>query len=161
MDNPEFPFLFSLLFKHTWVLFIGVTLVNAFILKFRSKKYIEQNPTLEEGYAKLFRGYMFYMNLPWVILGIGMLLGGFNSIFDVMLGFRNGNIFTVLFFGTVIFLWIVGAVWIYFLNGAEFLVEHPGALNPNVKSPTMVKIWFAISLAGGIFGLIFILIVGW
>ena len=161
MNSPEFPFPFSLIFKHVWVLFIGVTLVNAFVLKFQSKKYIEQNPALEEGCEKLFRGYMFYMNLPWVVLGIGMILGGFDSVFDLLFGFRNGNIFTLLFFGTVIFLWILGIVWIYFLKGAEFLVEYPGALNSNVKSPLMIKIWFALSLTGGILGLIFMLNMGW
>jgi hypothetical protein len=114
MTNTEFPFPFSLLFKHVWVLFIGVTLINAFALKFRSKKYIDQNPSLEEGYEKLFRGYIFYMNLPWVVLGIGMLIGNFNSVFDVMFGFRNRNIFTFMFFGTVIILWILSIVWIYF-----------------------------------------------
>ncbi|MBI5354725.1 MAG: hypothetical protein HZB50_18945 [Chloroflexi bacterium] len=161
MSSPELPFPFSIIFKHGWVLFIGFTLINAFTLKFRSKKYIEQNPALEEGYEKLFRGYVIFMNLPWVVLGIGMIFGRFNSLFDVMFGFRSGNIFTLLFLGTVIALWILSVIWIYFLNGAEFLVEYPGVFNSNIKSPLMIKIWFALSLMGGILGLIFMLNMAW
>jgi hypothetical protein len=161
MNNPEFPFLFSLIFKHGWLLFVGVTVINAFILKSRSKKYIEQNPSLEEGYEKLFRGYLIYMNLPWAALGIGMIFGGFNSLFDIMFGFRNGNIFTLLFFGTVIALWILSIIWIYFLKGAEFLVDHPGALNSNVQSPLKIKLVFALMLAGGIYALISMANMNW
>ena len=54
-------------------------------------------------------------------------------------------------------LWILSVIWIFFLGGAEFLIEHPGVLNSNVRSPLMIKIWFALSLAGGILGLAFMI----
>ena len=155
MNNPNFPLTY--IFKYVWVLFILVTLINAFSLKSRSKKHIELDPSLAGGYEKLFRGYLFYMNLPWLVLGMGMLLGGFDSVFELLFGFRSGNIFTLLFFGTVIGLWILSVIWIFFLGGAEFLIEHPGVLNSNVRSPLMIKIWFALSLAGGILGLAFMI----
>ena len=154
MDTSQMFDLFSLLFKHAWLLFIAITCLNAIILKTRSKKYIERNSSLEEGYNKLFWGYLFYMNLPWVALGIGMVFGKFNSVFDILFGIRGGNPFALLFLGTVIVLWVLTVRWIYFRGGAEFLVEHPGVFTTDPKSPNVVKMTVALMLAGGVFGLI-------
>ncbi len=153
MDTSELPFPFSLLFQHTWLLFIIVTCINAFSLKFQSKKYVEQNPSLEDDYEKIFRGYLFYLNIPWVIMGIGMIFGDFKSIFDFLFGIRSGNPFILLFFGSVIALWVIAVVWIYFQGGAEFLIEHPSILRTMTKSPIEIKIYVALMLLGGIFGL--------
>ncbi len=61
----------EIVFKHTWIMFIAVTIANGLILKFRSKKYIAEKPELKEGYDKYFRGWLLYGNIPWVIMAIG------------------------------------------------------------------------------------------
>ena len=154
MDASELPFPFSFLFKHAWLLFIIVTCINAYYLKFHSKKNIEQNPFLEDGYEKIFRGYLIYLNIPWVMMGIGMIFGDFRSVFDFLFGVRSGNPFILLFFGSVLALWILTVVWIYFQGGAEFLIQHPGAIRTMTKSPIEIKIYVALMLLGGVFALV-------
>ena len=40
------------------------------------------------------------------------------------------------------------AVWVFFGNGAEFVVEHPGLLNMNLDSTAQVKSSILLSLLG-------------
>ena len=61
----------EIIFKHGWVLFIVVTFINAFIMLRRTKSSVELNPDLKEGYNKLFKFFLIYMNIPWLIMGIG------------------------------------------------------------------------------------------
>jgi len=39
----------EIIFKQAWIMFIAVTIANAFILKSRAKTYITKNPRLENG----------------------------------------------------------------------------------------------------------------
>jgi len=41
--------------KTFWVIAIGVTCVNAYLLRSRARKEIERNPELAEGYAQLLK----------------------------------------------------------------------------------------------------------
>jgi hypothetical protein len=62
---------FGFLSKYFWFIAIRVTAVNLLLFRKRAQNYIKDNPQLEEGYASLFRGYLFGMNIPWVIMGLG------------------------------------------------------------------------------------------
>jgi uncharacterized BrkB/YihY/UPF0761 family membrane protein len=66
----------DLISKHFWVVAIIVTIINWLIFRKRAQKHIQNNPQLEEGYASLFRNYLFWMNISWVIMGIGCTFGG-------------------------------------------------------------------------------------
>ena len=67
-------------------MFIAVTIANGLILKYRSKKYIAEKPELEEGYEKFFKGWLFYGNIPWVIMMSGNLSGMTQNTFDYLDG---------------------------------------------------------------------------
>jgi hypothetical protein len=154
MDASDTPFWLALLLKHFWLILIGGSFLSVLVMKVRTRKYVEQNPILLEGYEKLFRGFILYLNLPWIIMGIGMIFGDFPTIFDFMTAAEKGNLFSLVFYGTIGVLLFLGVVWIYFRGGAELLVDHPGLLNWNIQSPLMIKILFAILLAGCIYGFI-------
>jgi hypothetical protein len=144
----------NFIFDNGWVLFILITVFNSFYLKARSQKIIAEKPDLQEGYDQLFKGYLTYLNIPWVVMGIGVLFGGVPGVF----GFfnpRDGNIFVLAFHATVVILWILSIWWIYFKGGAEFLVKYPGVFNQDIKSPILLKVLFAVMLIGGIFGMAF------
>jgi hypothetical protein len=144
----------NFIFDNGWVLFILITVFNSFYLKARSQKIIVEKPDLQEGYDQLFKGYLTYLNIPWVVMGIGVLFGGVPGVF----GFfnpRDGNIFVLAFHATVVILWILSIWWIYFKGGAEFLVKYPGVFNQDIKSPILLKVLFAVMLIGGIFGMAF------
>ena len=130
----------EIIFNYTWVMFIAVTIANGLVLKYRSKKYIAQNPDLKKGYDKYFKGWLFYGNIPWVIMMVGSLTGLTHSTFEYFSP-RTLNPIVLIFHLSIIILWVLSVRWIYFKNGAEFIETHPGLMekssfreNKNVKA---------------------------
>lgn len=140
-------------------MFIVVTMINGFVLKYRSKKYILQNPDLEEGYNKLFKGWIIYGNIPWLIIALGNLSGMTNSIFDYF-NPKSMNPIVLLFHASIIVIWILSVRWIYFKEGAEFMERHPGLLQKSSLSGNseitakQIKIFLPLMLLGGIAGMV-------
>ena len=140
-------------------MFIAVTVANGFILKYRSKKYIAQNPELNEGYKNYFKGWMFYGNIPWVIMMLGNLSGITQNTFEYF-NPKAMNPMVLVFHFSIIVLWVLGIRWIYFKSGAEFIEAHPGLIqksnfsgNSNVTAK-QIKIFFPLMIFGGIAGMV-------
>lgn len=149
----------DLIFNHPWVLFITVTIANAFLLKYRSKKYISKNPELKEGYEKAFLGFLIYGNLPWVIMMVGDLSGLTHGIFEYFNPKALNPIVLALHL-SIILLWVLSVRWIYFKNGAEFIETHPGLIQKSSLSGTsnvsakQVKQFLPLMLLGGVIGMV-------
>jgi hypothetical protein len=141
----------TLLFRHAWIMFVAVTVANALIGKFRSRRYVRERPELASGYEKLFRGTLIWENLPWVLMGFAVEFGGVHSMFSFFRP-RDGNPFVSAWFSLVISEWILGFWWLFFRHGAEFLVAHPGYLRYEVKSPVTIKVFYCLMILGGIVG---------
>lgn len=145
------------IFNHFWVMFIVVTIANGLIWKSKSKKYIAEKPERKDGYDSLIKGFLIYGNIPWVIIGIGMLTGMTKNMFEFF-NPSQMNPIVIVFFLSIIFLWIIGSYWIYFNGGAEKLVDHPGMITQtekgNEKFEVMkVKLVWGLGILGGIFGI--------
>lgn len=61
-------------------MFIVVTFANALIMKKKTKSHIEKDPTLKDGYQTIIKGFITWGNLPWLVMGIGILVGGVPTI---------------------------------------------------------------------------------
>ena len=138
-----------LVFKHFWVAFILATVANGAIWWSRSKEFRERDPALTEGYRSLIRGLVTWGNLPWLIMGAGILFGGVPSIFHYF-NPRSPNPFVVAWFGSIFVLWVAGTYWLFARGGAEQLVRHPGLIQPQITSASAVKALWLLCLAGGI-----------
>jgi len=143
-----------------WLIAIVVTGINFLIFKKRSQKHILENPELAKGYASLFRGYLFWLNIPWVIMGLGCTIGGIPSVWHFFRP-RDGNPYVLAWFGCVFALWIIGTFWLFFRKGAETLARYPGAVEiyygwkrKEITNPMWIKIIWLLALAGGIFGVV-------
>lgn len=134
--------------KAFWFIAIGVTCVNALILRSRARKEIERNPDLAEGYSQLLKGYLVFLNIPWLVMGLGIILGGTRSVFDYF-DPRSGNPYVIAFHITGLVLWALTVFWVYIVGGAEFLVRYPGVMNYDIKSPLVLKLLFAVMLLAG------------
>ena len=145
------PLPVALLFRHAWVIFIAVTVANALIGKFRSRRYIRERPELADGYRKLFRGILIWENLPWILMGFAVESGGVRDMFSFFRP-RDGNPFVSAWFTLIIAEWILGFWWLFFQRGAEFLVAHPGFMRYEAKSPTTLKVFYCLTILGGIIG---------
>jgi len=144
----------EIVFKNFWIFFILVTILNGIILKVRSRKYISENPELKEGYKKYFKGWIFYGNIPWLIMAIGNISGMTENVFEY-LNPRSWNPIVLIFHVSVVVLWILGIRWIYFYKGAEFIELHPGLFqkssfksNRNLTAKD-VKIYYAVAVLSG------------
>lgn len=147
--------------RHFWIAFIAVTCINAWIYKKRSRYYIEKNPDLAEGYAKLIRGYLIWLNIPWVIMGLGLTVGGVPSMAHYFQP-KDGNPFVLAWFASVFLLWILGTFWLFFKGGAKTLAKYPGAIEfhspfsktEEITSPAVIKLIWCVCLLGGIVGVV-------
>jgi hypothetical protein len=140
-----------LLLRHLWLLCIAATIINALIFWVRSRHHGYNDPSLEGGYCQLFWGILTWGNIPWVIMGLGILVGGVPSTFHYFRP-RDGNPFVLAFFASVFIIWALGTYWLFVRNGAEMITRHPGLFNGDIKSPAFIKLFWCLCLAGGIVG---------
>ncbi|XOV66311.1 MAG: hypothetical protein ACFHU9_11795 [Fluviicola sp.] len=128
-------------------------------MKYRSKKFIEQDPELRAGYKKLFRGIILYGNIPWVIMGFGIVTGLADSLVDFF-NPKSMSFIVLAFHLSIIVLWVIGFWWIYFKKGAEFIEKHPGLFEvrgfgtKGYVTAKQVKIFYPLMIAGGIAGMV-------
>ena len=120
----------EIIFKHFWATFIVLMIVNAAILKYRTRTYVAEKPELKKGYDQFIKGMLFYGNIPWVIMGIGALTGMTNNGFEYATP-RQMNPIVLIFHASLVILWILSVWWIYFRGGAEFIEKHPGLVQSN------------------------------
>lgn len=99
--------MFDLLTTYFWVVAIILTSVNVASFKRRSRVQVQEKPELEHGYATLLRRYLIFLNLPWVVMGIGCTIGGVPSLLHY---FRptDGNPYVLAWFASIFLLWITG-----------------------------------------------------
>ena len=140
--------------KYFWAIAIVVTCLNAATFKKQSIVHIKKNPDLAEGYARLLKGYLVWMNIPWVVMGIGCTIGGVPSVRDFFSP-KDGNPFVLAWFGSVFLLWVLGTFWLFMKNGAKELAKHPGVLGCDISSLGAIKLLWCACLFGGIMGVIF------
>lgn len=136
-----------LVFRHAWILFVLIECVNGAIWWRRAQPKINENPALEPGYRRLVRSWLIYGNFPWLVMGVGIVFGGVPSVFHYF-NPRNGP-FVIAFWLTVVTLWIATFYWLFFRDGAEDLIAHPGLLSFPIQRPWAVKLFFLAALAGG------------
>ena len=142
--TPEILFL-----RYIWLfMLLGVGLSTAF-LWLRARNRIAKNPDLQTGYNQLFKGFFISMSLPWLVIGIGIVLGGVPSFEDFFQP-KAGNPFVLIFWFLLLLLLVLGVWWVYFREGAEFLAKHPGALGAELTSPILVKLYVGILFAVGL-----------
>ena len=77
------------------------------------------------------------------------MVGGVPGIFDYFKP-ADGNPYVMTFYGSVFFVWILGTWWLFFRNGAEMLVDHPGLFNRDFQSTVTIKVVWLLMITGGI-----------
>ncbi len=148
--------LFHLMSKHFWFVAVLVTVINGFIFRKRAQRHIEENPQLEAGYRDLLRGYLFWMNVPWIVMGIGCTIGGVPSVWHFFRP-RDGNLYVMAWYASVFLLWMLGTFWLFFRGGAETLVRYPGMVEfryglkaKDITNPLWIKVFWLLALVCGI-----------
>jgi hypothetical protein len=129
-----------------WLISVGVICLNGLIWWKRGSVARQKDPKLEEGYRSLIRAFLIYGNIPWLMMGAGIHFGGVPSV-EHFFNPRNG-VFVALFWAAVIVLEACTLYWLFFRNGAEELLRHPGILHPSLREPWQIKLVLFVSFAG-------------
>ena len=123
--------------RNAWILLLGISLFNALSVWWQSKKEIALRPELESGYRRLIRGFVICQTMPWVVMGVGSVIGGVPSFFHYF-NPRNGP-FVVAFYVATALISLVLCYWVIFRGGAEELLRHPGFINLSVDKAWVLK----------------------
>lgn len=150
----------EILFKNFWILFILVTIFNVFTFKKKAAKLIIDHPEKENGYNLIFKNFLIFGIIPWLIVGFGNTFGFTSSVFDYLQPAKM-NAFVLIFHFSIIIIWILMVRFIFFKNGGKFLENHHGLfvvnnfgnVNENPSEKT-IKLITGFALIGGIFGMI-------
>ncbi|MBE9032176.1 hypothetical protein IQ266_20770 [filamentous cyanobacterium LEGE 11480] len=136
------------LFNYFWLLSLFTNFLNSAIFWGRAQSRIRQNPELRSGYIRLIRGFIVIMSIPWIIMGIGLETGQTDSL-AAYFNPRSGNQAVLAWW---ISLWAVMGFylyWIWYRNGAEKLVKHPGLLRGNPNDATVIRLGSTIAIILG------------
>jgi hypothetical protein len=141
--------------KFFWVVVILVTLGNAAAWRRRGKQHISADPPLAPGYRRLTLGFALWGNIPWVVMGLGVLAGGLTTR-DYLRPWE-GNPWVLAWYLTVILLWGILLWWVLRGRGAASIVAHPGLLSIPITRPKHVKLLALLGVAAGIVGIVVLL----
>lgn len=141
----------ALLFRHFWLVLIVVTVVNGVAAQRRIKPVVDHNPSLADGYQRLFRGYFVWANVPWVLMGIGIVFGGVPTVHHYLLAFDLWmvRVWWVAFGGLL----AAGTAWMLIGGGADALARHPGLPHvPRWSAGKLKLFWIGVVLWNVVIG---------
>ncbi len=139
--------------RYAWLAFL---LFTAAVLWPSRKLHdrLTDEPTFADADREIRRKVFLWMSVPWLVMGLGQLVGGVPSVWH-FLDPRHGGPWMLAFFLSLFALWIASAYWIFFRDGATAIADHQlmvahGLRGPIELTPNKVKLFFALSLAGGV-----------
>jgi hypothetical protein len=142
---------------HWWIMFVLVTCAQAVFFKRGAAAHIREQPELAQGYAALIRGWLFWGNLPWVVMGLGLESGAVPGFWHYFRP-RDGNPYVLAWYGCVVALWILGFRWIFRRGGAQMLARHSRIFHGDLSSPAQVKFFYLLCVGAGVAGLVFLVV---
>lgn len=134
--------------RYFWLSAIAVTCMNAAVWWKRAQEQIAQQPELEEGYRRLIRGWLIFANIPWIVMGIGVLFGGVPGVFHYF-NARNGP-FVIAWYVSIVAIWLLAAWWLFARRGAEEIARYPALFQGTSANSVTIKVTFVLSILGGI-----------
>jgi len=142
-------------FRYLWAFFLLMGLTNSFLGWRSVLSHIKDNPSLQSKYRQLFTQYVIWTNLPWVMMGGGILLGRTQGVLDYLVP-SSGNPTVLAWWGIFFVLNFSLVIWIFFAGGAETLEKYPGL--PTLLSGSAAHIKVMVSLGFIFVNLVAILI---
>ena len=148
MNPPLFPVPgpFNIILKHLWLLFLVTGVFNGWKQWRQLEPNIREDPERAGGYRGLFRWYLFWTHLPWVLMGIGIMAGKVSNIFEYLIP-PAGNMWVLYWWAAIGLIMFAGTCWILLGRGAETLAAYPGLpMVPGLAPRQLRWAWFYLCL---------------
>jgi hypothetical protein len=138
--------------RQFWLLAIGGTFLNAAIWWWNGRGRRRRDPSLVAGYRRLTLGFALWGSVPWLVMGMGAVIGGLPSVayFDP----ANGP-WVLAWYASILAIYALLGHWIFLRGGAEEVARHPGLLEWGLgwtfeASPWTVKGLVGLGIASGV-----------
>ena len=146
--------LYDFLAKYLWIALIFATFVNGASWWLRGQPYRDEDPSLTSEYCTVISSFLVLLNIPWLIMGAGILFGGVPNVV-YYLNPRFPTPFVTAFFGSLLVTWAIITYWILARGGAEQLVKLPGFIEPNT-SVTVIKAAWSLAILIAVAGILWL-----
>ena len=143
----------GLVFKYFFFLAALIGVINSAVQKSKLSQFIKNTPNNSEESGKILKGYTLSLTVPFLLLGIIQLAGGYTSPFFVF-SLNLSNIFVFLSWLVLICSWGLLFYWIFFKDGAKILVRYNMINGTKTINELTVKIYVVLMILGGIVGLV-------
>jgi hypothetical protein len=134
----------DLIYRHLWAALVLASVVNSRAWWAEARHRMRSDPSLEPGYRRLYRGYLFWTNLPWLLMGLGVVSGLVPATADFAIP-TAGNAFVLGWWAAMYLLLGLATYWVLAAGGAETFARHPGIdLVPHWPAAKLRKLWLGI-----------------
>jgi hypothetical protein len=152
------PVPFQFFSRYFWVIAIGFSLINYVIGRRRIVAESSLNEIRRSDTLGLFGRLCLYSNVPWLVMGWGILAGGVPSVFSYFRP-QDHNAYVTGWYACMLLLAIANAFWIVLADGAARVreLQQLGVFGSRQKNSTM-SAWSIklLALLGPVFVLIWI-----
>lgn len=153
--------LFYLIGKYFWFICILLQFI-LFSTPKEIRKMLEKDEGFKYEFYSLRRKLLIITIFPWLIMGVSILSGEVPSFWHYFRP-QDGNPFVLLFFTSVITIWIITLYWTFFRNGAEIITKFKLLSfyvfgEKRTLTSSQVKLFLVLGIFGGIMGIIFMLV---
>jgi len=139
------PSALEIFFKYFWLIGILDAFFKWRFRRIKSKKFLANHPELTRLFARLTNWHLLWINIPWIVMGIGCLFGQL-TVKDYLQP-QVGNIFVLAWYVTDFVLVILCFRWLVFKGGAELLCKFPSFFN-FPANPKRIKWLSGLSIIG-------------
>lgn len=133
-----------ILYKYFWIVIILGLVAHAVFSRMEAKDRIKADPSLRKPLNRLYGGFVFWLSLPFLMMGGGIISGYVDDIFHY-LRFDSGNPFIIAFHALVFAEDALFIYWIFFRRGDHLLALHTEIAHARPKFRVAVRI-LAIAL---------------
>jgi len=132
----QFPF--SLFARCFWLIALGISLINYVMGRRRITAAVGQNPNRLGETLGLFGRLSLFSNLPWRVMGWGVLFGSVPSVFSYF-RLQDRNTYVIDWYASLMLLSVSNALWVMLGDGARRLRELQafGAFGAGRKTSAM------------------------
>ncbi len=141
--------IFYVLSKYFWLLGIAVTGINALAIELSCRRHIRQHPELRLAYSRVMCGMLVWWNLPWVVMGIGIMLGRVPTLWHYFFEIR-GNVFVLAWWVSVFAMAIVSSRWAFSHDAAQLCSRLSRLCKWPLLHATGIGVFILVALAGGL-----------